>query len=63
MISLEKENNGNNETRERIVNASIQLFSEKGFDATRVNEIARAANVNKALIYYYFKTKRIFWII
>ncbi len=57
MISLEKENNGNNETRERIVNASIQLFSEKGFDATRVNEIARAANVNKALIYYYFKNK------
>ncbi|ATW25439.1 TetR/AcrR family transcriptional regulator [Candidatus Formimonas warabiya] len=47
----------NNESRERILNASIALFSEKGFDATRVNEIAEAAKVNKALIYYYFKSK------
>jgi AcrR family transcriptional regulator len=47
----------NNESKERILNASIKLFSEKGFDATRVNEIAEAAKVNKALIYYYFKSK------
>lgn len=46
-----------NEAKERIVNASIQLFSKKGYDATRVNEIAETANVNKALIYYYFKNK------
>lgn len=47
----------NNESRERILSASIKLFSEKGFDAARVNEIAEAARVNKALIYYYFKSK------
>ncbi len=47
----------NNESKERILKASIKLFSEKGFDATRVNEIAEAAEVNKALIYYYFKSK------
>jgi len=47
----------NAESKERILDASIKLFSEKGFDATRVNEIAEAANVNKALIYYYFKSK------
>lgn len=51
------ENVENNEAKERIIDASIKLFSEKGFDATRVNEIAEAANVNKALIYYYFKSK------
>mgnify|MGYP000223763063 CR=1 FL=1 len=45
------------EARERIINASKQLFSQKGYDATRVNDIAKAANVNKALIYYYFKSK------
>ena len=45
------------EARERILSASKQLFSQKGYDATRVNDIARAANVNKALIYYYFKSK------
>jgi len=51
------ENIESNEARERILNASIQLFSKKGYDATRVNEIADAASVNKALIYYYFKSK------
>lgn len=51
------ENMGKEEAKVRIINASIQLFSEKGYDATRVNEIADAAGVNKALIYYYFKSK------
>jgi AcrR family transcriptional regulator len=50
-------NDEKEEARVRIINASIQLFSQKGYDATRVNEIAEAAGVNKALIYYYFKSK------
>ena len=41
----------------RIINASICLFSEKGFDGTRVSEIAKVAGVNKALLYYYFDGK------
>lgn len=45
------------DAKERILSASIELFSRKGFDATRVNEIAESAGVNKALIYYYFKSK------
>jgi AcrR family transcriptional regulator len=45
------------DAKERILSASIDLFSRKGFDATRVNEIAESAGVNKALIYYYFKNK------
>lgn len=52
MENLDKE-----KARERILNASIKLFSEKGYDGTRVNEISEAAQVNKALIYYYFKSK------
>ncbi len=51
------ENKENIEARERIINASIELFSQKGFDAASVNEIAEQANVTKALIYYYFKSK------
>ncbi|MGI5899550.1 MAG: TetR/AcrR family transcriptional regulator [Christensenellales bacterium] len=43
--------------KERILRASSRLFSDKGYDATRVNEIAQEAGVNKALIYYYFKNK------
>ncbi|MBA2133943.1 TetR/AcrR family transcriptional regulator [Capillibacterium thermochitinicola] len=45
------------QARERILDASVQLFSQKGYDGTRVSEIAEAANVTKALIYYYFKSK------
>jgi len=46
------------EAKERIIEAAKQLFSQKGYDATRVNDIASIANVNKALIYYYFKSKQ-----
>ncbi len=47
----------NSEAKLRIINASLSLFSQKGFDATSVNEIAEEAEVTKALIYYYFKSK------
>lgn len=49
--------NETEEAKNRIISVSELLFSEKGFDATRVDEIAEAASVNKALIYYYFKSK------
>lgn len=45
------------EAKERILRASSTLFSRKGFDATRVSEIAREAGVTKPLIYYYFRSK------
>lgn len=45
------------DSRTRILSAATQEFSEKGFDGARVNAIAQKAGVNKALIYYYFKSK------
>lgn len=48
---------GGKDAKERIVGAAVRLFSRKGYDATRVSDIAGAAKVNKALIYYYFKSK------
>jgi TetR/AcrR family transcriptional regulator len=44
--------------RDRILFAAEHLFARKGFDGTRVDDIASDAGVNKALIYYYFKNKR-----
>lgn len=35
----------------------FNLFAEKGFDGARVDKLAEMAKVNKALIYYYFKSK------
>lgn len=43
--------------RDRIIKVATSLFSEKGFNAATVDEIAVKAKVNKALIYYYFKNK------
>jgi AcrR family transcriptional regulator len=44
-------------TREKILKAAKKIFARKGFDGARVDEIAQKAKVNKALIYYYFKSK------
>ena len=46
------------ENKLRILEAAEKLFAEKGFDGSRVDDIAEKAGVNKALIYYYFKSKR-----
>jgi AcrR family transcriptional regulator len=45
------------ETKNRIIDIARRQISDRGFDATRVDDIARDAGVNKALIYYYFKSK------
>jgi AcrR family transcriptional regulator len=44
-------------SRERILKVAERVFAAQGFDRARVEEIARQAGVNKALIYYYFKNK------
>jgi AcrR family transcriptional regulator len=44
--------------REDILQASLHLFSEKGFHGTSMRDIARAANITEGLIYHYFASKR-----
>ena len=45
------------ETRKRIFRAAVGVFSRKGLDGARVDEIARHAKVNKQRIYAYFGSK------
>lgn len=45
------------QTREKILQASIGEFSEHGLAGARISAIAHAAGVNKALLYYYFADK------
>jgi len=44
-------------TKAKILQEARTLFSVKGFDATTIDDIANSSDVNKALIYYYFKNK------
>jgi AcrR family transcriptional regulator len=44
-------------TKAKIISEARLLFAKKGFDATTIDDIAQASDVNKALIYYYFKNK------
>jgi TetR/AcrR family transcriptional regulator len=45
------------ESRAAILQAAAQEFSKHGIAGARTDAIARAAKVNKALLYYYFKDK------
>jgi TetR/AcrR family transcriptional regulator len=45
------------QTKARILDAAVQQFSENGLAGARTEQIAEAAGVNKALLYYYFKGK------
>lgn len=45
------------ETAERIYRTALNLFSERGYDATTVEEIAQAADVAKGTFFNYFPTK------
>jgi TetR/AcrR family fatty acid metabolism transcriptional regulator len=43
--------------REKILRAAVKVFARKGFYATRVSEIAKAAGVADGTIYLYFENK------
>ena len=44
-------------SREAILLAAERIFAESGLAGARTDAIAAAAGVNKALLYYYFKSK------
>jgi AcrR family transcriptional regulator len=45
-------------SKEKIISASRKLFSEKGFDAASIDDIAKEAGTTKSLFYYYFESKK-----
>lgn len=44
-------------TRDRLLDAAESLFGQKGFHATSVGDITRAAGVGQGTFYLYFETK------
>lgn len=45
------------ERPEEILNAALELFTEKGFAATRMDDVARLAGISKGTLYNYFESK------
>lgn len=43
--------------KERLLEAGVELFAEKGYASTSVREITAHAGVTKPVLYYYFKNK------
>ncbi len=50
------------ESRNRILDAALGEFSAHGLAGARMDQIASAAGVNKALLYYYFQSKEQLYI-
>jgi len=53
MNEIKKDN-----TEEKILLAAQEVFIQKGMDGARMQEIADRADINKALLHYYFRTKQ-----
>lgn len=45
-------------TEEKILEAARNVFTRQGFAAARMEDIAREAGMNRALLHYYFRSKQ-----
>jgi AcrR family transcriptional regulator len=55
--SLSRRERKKQETRQRLMEAALRLFRDQGYDATTVEQIARAADIAKGTFFNYFETK------
>ena len=53
MVQLDKQQS----TEEKILMAARQIFIDRGMDGARMQDIADAAGINKAMLHYYFRSK------
>lgn len=49
------------QTKQRIINKSLQLFSVKGYYNTSINDIIEATSLTKGGLYGHFKSKEEIW--
>ena len=51
------------DSRARILDAAAVEFSDRGFAGAGIDRIVRRARVNKAMIYYHFKSKQALYVV
>ncbi|SRX55142.1 TetR/AcrR family transcriptional regulator [Aequorivita sp. CIP111184] len=49
----------NQDTEGQILNAAEKVFQKKGMDGARMQEIADEADINKAMLHYYYRSKQL----
>jgi AcrR family transcriptional regulator len=57
MVKIDPTTDKGEQTRRHIFECALELFREKGFDSTTMQEIATRAEVVKSAAYYYFPSK------
>lgn len=46
------------EKQEKIINAAMKEFADKGYDQASTNEIVKSAEISKGILFHYFKNKK-----
>ncbi|MCA9965186.1 MAG: TetR family transcriptional regulator [Anaerolineales bacterium] len=57
MLTMRRTTEEAAQTRQDILEAALSVFSQKGYHATRLADIANAANVTRGAIYHHFENK------
>lgn len=61
-ISYESFNNLEEDKKQKIINAGYKIFAENGFKKASVDEIVKEANISKGSLFYYFESKKNFFL-
>lgn len=51
-------NNNNTNTKQKILQTALELFSHKGYTAVSIRDIGKVVGIKESSIYYYFKNKQ-----
>lgn len=47
-----------NETKQKILDVALDLFSKNGFSAVSIRDICKVVNIKESSVYYHFKNKQ-----
>ncbi len=61
-ISYESFENLEEAKKQKIINAGFEVFAEHGYAKASVDEIIKAADISKGSLFYYFESKKNFYL-
>ena len=50
-----------NDTKERILSAALEMFSQKGYEGTNIRELSASLGLVKSAVYKHFESKEAIW--